>query len=95
MKIYLYMKRFLTIITLFIINSIFSGQELLAQCALCRASVESSMSEGAGIGAGLNAGILYLSAFPYLTLGVIAYLWYRNSKKRHAQRVKISGNFSG
>ena len=89
------MKKILAIITLLILNLITTNQELIAQCAMCRASVESSISEGAGVGAGLNAGILYLSAFPYLILGVLAFLWYRNSKKRHAQRVKVSGNFGG
>lgn len=95
MKVYLFMKKIFSIITLYIIHSVFISQELFAQCAMCRASVESSISEGAGVGAGLNAGILYLSAFPYLTLGVLAFLWYRKSKKRHARRLKISGNFSG
>jgi len=95
MKIYLCMKKILAIITLIILNLVTTSQGLFAQCAMCRASVESSISEGAGIGAGLNAGILYLSAFPYIILGVLAFLWYRNSKKRHAQRVKVSGNYSG
>ncbi len=95
MKIYLYMKKILAIITLIFLNLVITSEGLFAQCAMCRASVESSISEGAGVGAGLNAGILYLSLFPYLILGTVAYLWFRNSKKRHAQRVKVSGNYSG
>ena len=89
------MKKLLTLLTLAVIQLIFFTQESVAQCAMCRASVESSISEGAGIGAGLNAGILYLAVFPYLILGGIVYFWYKNSKKRRdAKRIQISGNYS-
>lgn len=89
------MKKLLTLLTLFAVQLIFFVQESTAQCAMCRASVESSISEGAGIGAGLNAGILYLAVFPYLILGGIAYFWYKHSKKRrNAKRLQISGNYS-
>ncbi len=57
------------------------GTEALAQCAMCRATVENNLSNGeAGIGAGLNFGILYLFVTPYLAIMVVGYLWYRNSK---------------
>ncbi|MFD2037084.1 hypothetical protein ACFSKL_19960 [Belliella marina] len=57
-----------------------------AQCAMCRASVENNISNGdTTIGAGLNMGILYLFAMPYLIAAVIGYLWYRNAKKRKAK----------
>ncbi|EAY29050.1 hypothetical protein [Microscilla marina] len=89
------MKKLLTLLALFSIQIIFVTQKAAAQCAMCQATVESSMSEGAGIGAGLNAGILYLAAFPYLVLGGIAYFWYKHSKKRRdAKRIQISGNYS-
>ena len=52
-----------------------------AQCAMCRATLENNVSNGdIGIGASLNFGILYLFVMPYLAIGVVAYLWYRNSK---------------
>lgn len=54
---------------------------LLAQCAMCRATVENNVSNGEiGIGAGLNFGILYLFAAPYIAIMVIGYFWYKNSK---------------
>ena len=60
---------------------IFSGN-LLAQCAMCRASVETNVNEdGIGFAARLNTGILYLFVTPYLLAMVIAYLWYRKSKE--------------
>jgi hypothetical protein len=56
---------------------------VFAQCAMCRASIENNVSNGeTSIGAGLNTGILYLFAMPYLMAAVIGYLWYRNAKKR-------------
>lgn len=72
---------------------ILSFQEATAQCAMCRATIENNVSNGEiGIGAGLNFGILYLFVTPYLLIGVVGYLWYRNSKanaskvKRHITR---------
>lgn len=53
----------------------------LAQCAMCRATLENNVSNGQpGIAAGINFGILYLFFTPYLAVAVIAYLWYRTSK---------------
>jgi hypothetical protein len=53
-----------------------------AQCAMCRATVESnSKTEDQSIGKGLNAGIIYLMTIPYIAIGIVGYLWYRNSKK--------------
>jgi hypothetical protein len=58
----------------------------LAQCAMCRASVENNVSNGdTSIGAGLNAGILYLFVMPYLIATVIGVLWYRAAKKRKSK----------
>jgi hypothetical protein len=53
-----------------------------AQCPMCKMSAESNMKNGGTAGKGLNSGILYLFAAPYLMVGGIAYLWFRNSKKR-------------
>lgn len=60
-----------------------------AQCAMCRGSVESTMGNGRNnVGIGLNTGIMYLFVMPYLIVAVIAYLWYRNSRKaREEQRM--------
>lgn len=65
---------------------------LNAQCAMCRATVENNFSQGElVVGSGLNMGILYLFLAPYLVIGVIAYFWYRNSKKTSRKtRLKFS-----
>jgi hypothetical protein len=57
-----------------------------AQCAMCRASVENNVSNGeTSIGAGLNTGIIYLFAMPYILAAVIGFFWYRAAKKRKAK----------
>ena len=58
-----------------------SGVSSVAQCAMCRATLENNLSNGnIGIAAGINFGILYLLLAPYLFVMLIAYLWYRTSK---------------
>ena len=65
--------------------------EVSAQCAMCRASVESNVSDGGmGLGSGLNKGILYLMLAPYVLLVIIAYAWYKSSKKYTEERRKIA-----
>lgn len=55
----------------------------MAQCAMCRVTIENNVSNGdTTIGAGLNLGILYLFVTPYILLTVLAVLWYRHSKKK-------------
>ena len=39
-----------------------------AQCAMCKASVESSQGQANSVAGGINKGILYLMAIPYLLL---------------------------
>lgn len=71
-------------------------QLALAQCAMCRSSVESTFSNGRYVnGAGLNTGILYLLAAPYLIVAAVAYLWWRNSKRERARRLAISRRVNG
>ncbi len=65
---------------------------LMAQCAMCRGVVESTVSNGRSIVASdLNIGILYLLVIPYLIVASIGYLWYRNSKVEHGRRLEIAG----
>ena len=76
------MKRILGLVLLTVLTSVSSVD---AQCAMCRATLENNVSNGdIGIAAGINTGILYLFVAPYLAVGVIAWFWYRNSK-RHGQ----------
>lgn len=66
-----------------------------AQCAMCRGSVESQVSAGdTSVAANLNFGILYLFFTPYLIVGVIAFLWYRASK-RNVRKIQGTSTFAG
>jgi hypothetical protein len=71
------MKKLLLLIGVFLL----SVSSVLAQCAMCRTTLENNVSNGnIGIAAGINTGILYLFFAPYLAVGVIAWFWYRSSK---------------
>lgn len=67
-----------------------------AQCAMCRGTVESTVSNGRSVVASdLNFGIIYLLAIPYLMVGVVAFVWYRNSRKEYAKRLEITSRVRG
>ena len=51
-----------------------------AQCAMCRAVLESEGSEATA--QGINDGIVYLMIFPYLLIGGIAFFIYRSYKNK-------------
>lgn len=68
--------------SILLILALISGGSSLAQCAMCRATLENNVSQGnIGIAAGINFGILYLLVIPYLAIGTIAWFWYQSSKK--------------
>lgn len=50
-----------------------------AQCAMCRAVLESE--EGGETAKGINNGIVYLMIFPYLLMAGIGYFIYKSRKK--------------
>lgn len=50
-----------------------------AQCAMCRAVLESE--EGQETAKGINNGIVYLMIIPYVLIAVVGYFIYRNKKK--------------
>lgn len=58
----------------------FIAPELTAQCPMCKLSAESNLRDGGTAGKGLNAGILYMFALPYLLVLTLGLVWYRNRK---------------
>ena len=50
------------------------------QCVMCKAVAEDSAEDGS-LGRGLNAGILYLMAIPYLILGFFAWFVFKKTKE--------------
>ncbi|MCC9138285.1 hypothetical protein ACFSKU_18155 [Pontibacter silvestris] len=80
-------KIFVAVVTAFIIS--FATTDAYSQCAMCRATVESNVGTGSRhgeheseVGSGLNTGILYLMAIPYLLVGTVGFLWYQKSRKQ-------------
>ncbi len=75
-------------------NTIIKGAALLlflsvfisnsfSQCSMCKAVLESNLESGdSALGKGINDGIMYLMAFPYLLFGLVAYFFYRHHKKQ-------------
>jgi hypothetical protein len=74
-------KHKIYIISLFILIALlFNYVDVEAQCAMCKQAVKSNMEsseEGRKIGIGLNSGILYLMAVPYLIFATIAFAFFR------------------
>ena len=80
------MSKYLVI--LLMIGFVLIGINANAQCAMCRTTIESTISNGrSNIATGLNTGILYLLTAPYLAVAVIAFLWFRQSKKVQQERI--------
>ena len=73
--------KYLTFILLFLATMM---NQSYAQCAMCKSVVESNIDGGSAIGSGLNDGILYLMAMPYLALAIVAFAWMRYNKRHKA-----------
>jgi hypothetical protein len=74
--------RFIVIRTALLMAMVLTSFLSNAQCAMCRTQLENNVSNGeTGIAAGINTGILYLLAMPYLIVMVLGYFWYKSSKK--------------
>ncbi len=57
--------------------------DLFAQCPMCKTAVTSGLESGkTSVGLGLNDGILYLLAAPYLLVGTVGFFWWKNRKKK-------------
>lgn len=60
---------------LFFLFSIFFFIKTNAQCAMCRAVLESDEDQSAA--EGINDGIVFLMAVPYILVATIGYIIYR------------------
>lgn len=72
------MKRVVVFFLIFLLSQTMT----FAQCAMCRATVGSNLSEGRGvIGTGINDGILLMLVFTYLSVPTVIYVWFKTAKK--------------
>ena len=58
------------------------GTDAFAQCQMCKMGAESNLNAGGASARGLNKGILFMLATPYLIVGGLGYAWWRNRKKQ-------------
>ncbi|PCJ97914.1 MAG: hypothetical protein COA50_02995 [Flavobacteriaceae bacterium] len=67
-----------TIVIIFLIIFLLFPQVSEAQCAMCRAVLESE--ENASVAEGINNGIVYLMAIPYVLFACLFYIVYKKMK---------------
>ncbi|HTI59775.1 hypothetical protein [Mucilaginibacter sp.] len=75
------MKRLLVVVVFSLM--IFSAAEVNAQCAMCTTAVESNNKSGALTTKGLNNGIIYLLAAPYVAAAAIGFIWYKKYRRKN------------
>ena len=54
-----------------------------AQCAMCTLNADNSTQNGNTEGNGLNDGILYLLAAPYLAVAAVGFIWYKKYRRKN------------
>ena len=73
-----------TFIFLFVmLTAITINPVVKAQCAMCSINAEQGTKNGNTQGKGLNSGVLYLMAFPYLIIVSLGVLWYVKYRKKN------------
>jgi len=75
------LKKYIAVLSLTIFIVMFIGIDLYSQCPMCRIAAESNLQNGGTEGAGLNKGILYMLAMPYILVFTLGLIWYKNRKK--------------
>jgi len=83
-------KAYILIPVLLLVLFIGFGLDADAQCAMCKAQLETADNASANAkNTGINSGILYLMLFPYILIGGIAYMWYRSSQKNKQKEISV------
>lgn len=62
---------------------IFAIEPVRAQCAMCSAQVETNAKSGSSATHGLNNGVLFLLAAPYLAVAACGYIWYKKYRRKN------------
>ncbi|MBC7744460.1 MAG: hypothetical protein H7096_05100 [Flavobacterium sp.] len=63
----------------------FSSITSNAQCSMCALSAENSVQNGNTQGRGLNSGILYLLAAPYIAIAGVGFVWYKKYRRKNVR----------
>ena len=73
-------RPFLRLATFVLLQFLLFSGTANAQCAMCRAVLESDGNVAAA--EGINNGIVYLMAIPYIAVAVLFYFVYKQMKSR-------------
>jgi len=76
------MKRFLGMMVLAAALITVIPDRTDAQCAMCTLTAENATQNGNSQGKGLNKGILFLLAIPYLAAVGVGVLWYKKYRSK-------------
>lgn len=78
------------LLLLIIVILIFTNIDVVAQCPMCKIAAESNLENGGTEGKGLNKGILYILTMPYLLVGTLGFLWWKNNRQqKEEERGKV------
>lgn len=79
------MKKGLITVLFFIVFGfvMISVKPVKAQCAQCAATIESNAKSGDKTANGLNKGILFLLAAPYLAVAAVGLVWYKKYRRKN------------
>ncbi|RYY33009.1 MAG: hypothetical protein EOP46_17545 [Sphingobacteriaceae bacterium] len=75
----------LLLLTAFLGLMLFAASPASAQCAACAAAVETNAKSGDHATAGLNNGIMYLLAMPYLAVAIAGYIWHKKYRRKNVE----------
>lgn len=56
---------------------------VFAQCSQCAAQVATNSKNGGTAANGLNNGILFLLAAPYLAVAIVGWVWYKKYRRKN------------
>ncbi len=74
-------KKIILFAVILVLVAMLTSADLFAQCPMCKMAAEANMKDGGTAGKGLNTGILYLLAMPYLLVFTLAFLYRKNKRK--------------
>jgi len=77
------MKKTFTFILFSIACVLLFAANVQAQCAMCSINAEQGVKNGNTVSAGLNTGVLYLLAIPYLMAMIVGVVWYKKFRKKN------------
>ena len=72
------MKKYIIVLIVFLLINF----DLMAQCSMCKAVVEANIESGSTHGLGLNQGILYLMAMPYIAVTVFGIFYFLQKRNK-------------